>query len=79
MRCALTSMAMVTIYSVLTAVHMQTMLTWSTFSTGYMVGMQFKINVVKEYFSAIEKHDTEILMRDKQLAEKKLQAYLFVS
>lgn len=32
--------------------------------------MRRKMNVEEEYFSAIEKRDTEILMREKQLAEK---------
>lgn len=32
--------------------------------------MRHKMNVEEEYFSAIEKRDTEILMREKQLAEK---------
>lgn len=32
--------------------------------------MRHKMNVEEEYFSAIEKRDTEILMREKQLAEQ---------
>ena len=35
--------------------------------------MRHKMNVEDEYFGAIEKRDTEILMRDKQLAEQKTQ------
>ena len=35
--------------------------------------MRHKMNVEDEYFSAIEKRDTEILMREKQLAEQKAQ------
>ena len=35
--------------------------------------MRHKMNVEDEYFSAIEKRDTEILMREKQLAEQKTQ------
>ena len=33
--------------------------------------MRHKMNVEDEYFSVIEKRDTEILMRDRQLAEQK--------
>ena len=35
--------------------------------------MRHKMNVEDEYFSAIEKRDTEILMRDRMLAEQKSQ------
>ena len=35
--------------------------------------MRHKMNVEDEYFSAIEKRDTEILMREKQLAEQQAQ------
>ena len=35
--------------------------------------IRHKMNVEDEYFSAIEKRDTEILVRDKQLAEQKTQ------
>ena len=35
--------------------------------------MRHKMNVEDEYFGAIEKRDTEILMRDRQLAEQKTQ------
>ena len=35
--------------------------------------MRHKMNVEDEYFSVIEKRDTEILMRDRQLAEQKAQ------
>ena len=35
--------------------------------------IRHKMNVEEEYFSAIEKRDTEILMREKQLAEQKAQ------
>ena len=35
--------------------------------------MRHKMNVEDEYFSAIEKRDTEILVRDRQLAEQKTQ------
>lgn len=35
--------------------------------------MRHKMNVEDEYFSAIEKRDTEILMRDKHIAEQKAQ------
>ena len=35
--------------------------------------MRHKMNVEDEYFSALEKRDTEILMRDRQLAEQKAQ------
>ena len=35
--------------------------------------MRHKMNVEDEYFSAIEKRDTEILMRDRMLAEQKTQ------
>ena len=35
--------------------------------------MRHRMNVEDEYFSAIEKRDTEILLRDKQLAEQKTQ------
>jgi hypothetical protein len=35
--------------------------------------MRHKMNVEDEYFSAIEKRDTEILMRDRAIAEQKVQ------
>ncbi len=35
--------------------------------------MRHRMNVEDEYFSVIEKRDTEILMRDRQLAEQKTQ------
>ena len=35
--------------------------------------MRHKMNVEDEYFSAIEKRDTELLMKDRQLAEMNVQ------
>jgi septal ring factor EnvC (AmiA/AmiB activator) len=35
--------------------------------------IRHKMNVEEEYFSAIEKRDTEILLRDKHIAEQKAQ------
>ena len=38
--------------------------------------MRHRMNVEDEYFSAIEKRDTEILVRDHKIAEQKTHAYV---